>query len=160
MTDDSRNIRSCCSRYYMGSVEVLLIVDYVMSCYRYTNYGLCLTSGYSYQLPAQQTWDDITEEAQTTSRNLSYSTRVVFTLQFTQSISSSFTRSKFRIPNQIDNGWIRITRRSARYNVSANYHKPGLPATTTTYLVLNTNYMNNILFSAFKSLNVIKYLNV
>ncbi len=32
--------------------------------------------------------------------------------------------------------------RSARYNVSVNYHKPRLPA--TTYLLPNANYMNNI----------------
>jgi hypothetical protein len=39
-----------------------------------------------------------------------------------------------------ENRWtvIRITSRSARYSsVSANYHKPGLPA--TKYLVPNTN---------------------
>jgi hypothetical protein len=37
------------------------------------------------------------------------------------------------------------TSKSAWYNVSANYHKPCLPATNCTYLLPNTsNYMNNI----------------
>ncbi len=35
-----------------------------------------------------------------------------------------------------------LTSRSARFNVSANYNKPRLPATKC--LVPNTNYMNNI----------------
>jgi hypothetical protein len=38
---------------------------------------------------------------------------------------------------------ILFTSRSAQYDISANYHKPRLPA--TTYLVPNnTNFMNNI----------------